>query len=45
MRDLPVFTTENGVGSLVFKEIPYSGTAYVTIHDSSFPTEFLMECV
>ena len=45
MRDFPVFTTENGVGSLVLKEIPYSGIAYVTIHDSSFPTEFLNECV
>lgn len=45
MRDLPLFTTENGVGSLVLKEIPYSGIAYVTIRDSSFPTEFLNECL
>lgn len=45
MRDFPVFTTENGVGSLVLKEIPYRGVAYVTIHDSSFPTAFLQECV
>ena len=45
MRDFPMFTTENGVGSLVLKEIPYSGIAYVTIRDSSFPTEFLHECV
>lgn len=45
MRDFPVFTTENGVGSLVLKEIPYRGIAYVTIHDSSFPTEFLKECL
>ena len=45
MRDFPVFTTENGVGSLVLKEIPYRGIAYVTIHDSSFPTEFLNECL
>ena len=44
MRDFPVFTTENGVGSLVLKEIPYSGIAYVTVRDSSFPTEFLQEC-
>ena len=44
MRDFPMFTTENGVGSLVLKEIPYSGIAYVTILDSSFPTEFLHEC-
>ena len=45
MRDFPVFTTENGVGSLVLKEIPYSGIAYVTVHDSSFPTDFLNECI
>ena len=45
MRDFPVFTTDNGVGSLVLKEIPYSGIAYVTIRDSSFPTEFLKECL
>ena len=44
MRDLPMFTTENGVGSLVLKEIPYNGTAYITIHSSSFPTDFLKEC-
>lgn len=44
MRDFPVFTTENGVGSLVLKEIPYRGVAYITIHDSSFPLEFLQEC-
>lgn len=45
MRDFPMFTTENGVGSLVLKEIPYSGIAYVTIRDSSVPKEFLNECL
>ena len=45
MRDFPIFSTENGVGSLILKEIPYNGTAYITIHSSSFPTEFLKECV
>ena len=45
MRDFPVFTTENGVGTLVLKEIPYNATAYVTVRDSSFPTEFLQECL
>lgn len=44
MRDFPMFSTENGVGSLVLKEIPYNATAYVTIRSSSFPTEFLREC-
>ena len=45
MRDFPVFTTENGVGSLVLREIPYSGIAYVTVQDSSFPTVFIKECL
>lgn len=45
MRDFPVFTTENGVGSLVLKEIPYRGIAYITIQDSLFPEKFLSECV
>ena len=44
MRDFPMFTTENGVGSLVLKEIPYRGVGYITIRDSSFPTEFIKEC-
>ena len=44
MRDFPMFSTENGVGSLVLKEIPYNGVAYITIRSSSFPTEFLREC-
>lgn len=45
MRDFPVFTTENGVGSLVLREIPYRGVAYITIHDSSDPKAFVHECV
>lgn len=44
MRDFPVFTTEYGVGSLVLKEIPYRGAAYITIRDSAQPEEFLAEC-
>lgn len=44
MRDFPVFSTKNGVGSLVLKEIPYSGIAYITIRDASFPEDFLQEC-
>lgn len=45
MRDFPMFTTENGVGSLVLREIPYRGVAYVTIRDASAPIAFLDECV
>ena len=45
MRDFPVFTTPNGVASLVFKEIPYKGVAFVTIRDTQCPDELLKECV
>ena len=44
MRDFPMFTTEYGVGSLVLKEIPYSGAAYITIRASAQPDMFLSEC-
>lgn len=33
MKDIPIFTTEYGVASLIFKEIPYRGIAYVQIRD------------
>lgn len=32
VRDFPIFTTDFGAGSLVLKEIPYRGEAYITIH-------------
>lgn len=44
MRDFPVFTTEYGVGSIVLKEIPYRGAAYITIRDTAQPEQFLAEC-
>lgn len=45
MRDFPVFTTENGAASLVLREIPYRGVAYITLQDTQNPREFLAECV
>ncbi len=45
MRDIPVFTTENGVASLALKEIPYKGTAYITLQDTLEPNKLLRECV
>lgn len=44
MKDIPVFTTENGVASLTFKEIPYTAKAYVTIHSTVDPEAFIREC-
>lgn len=45
MRDIPVFTTENGVGSITLKEVPYKGVAYIKIHSTQNPEVFLCECV
>ena len=45
MNDIPVFTTEYGVGSLFLKEIPYKKEAYIQIRDSAEPDAFLRECV
>lgn len=45
MRDIPVFTTENGVGSITLKEVPYKGIAYIKIQSTQNPEVFLKECV
>lgn len=45
MKDFPVFTTEFGVASLVLKEVPYQGCAYIIIRDTQQPEELLKECV
>lgn len=45
MKDFPVFTTENGVASLILKEIPYRGEAYIHLRDSQSPQALLEECV
>lgn len=33
MRNIPVFTTDDGVASLILKEIPYKQTAFIRIQD------------
>ena len=45
MRDFHVFDTEYGVASLILKEIPYLGTAYIIIRSSQEPEKLLAECV
>ena len=44
MKDFPMFTTEFGVASLILKEIPYRGEAYIVIQDTQQPEELLAEC-
>lgn len=45
MKDLPVFTTENGVASLTLREIHYRGIAYIKIQSSVTPDALIEECV
>lgn len=45
MRDFPMFTTENGVASLIFREVPYRGIAYIHIRGSEDPQALLAECI
>lgn len=45
MRDIPMFTTEYGVASLVLREIPYRQEAYVCIQSTDKPEQLLAECV
>ena len=45
VKDLPMFTTENGVASLTLREIPYSKRAYIRIQSSVESRKLLQECV
>ena len=44
LKDIPVFTTDNGVASLVLKEIPIRNVAYIKILSSATPKLLLDEC-
>lgn len=45
MKDIPVFTTQNGAASLTLREIPYRGIAYIKIQSSLEPAALIEECV
>lgn len=45
MKDIPLFNTDSGVGSLILKELPYTGSAYIIVHDSNDPQGFIKHCV
>lgn len=44
MRNIPVFSTELGVASLVLDQIPYSGIAFVHVCSTAQPEAFIAEC-
>ena len=45
MKNLPVFTTQNGVASLTLQEIPTQGCAYIHLQSALEPEELLDDCV
>lgn len=44
MKNIPVFTTQFGVASLVLREIPNRGEAYIQMQASQEPEKLLEEC-
>ena len=44
MRNIPCFTTEYGIASLILKEIPYRNAAYVRIQSAYDLDHLLLEC-
>ena len=45
MKDFPLFDTEYGIASLVLKEIPYKGIAYIILREVWDAERLLAECV
>ena len=44
MKDIPVFTTEYGVASLILEQIPYRAEGYIHVRSSLEPELLLGEC-
>lgn len=44
MKDMPMFTTENGIASLTLREIPYSKRAYIRLQSFADASKLLQEC-
>lgn len=44
MKDIPVFTTEYGVASLILTQIPYRAEGYIHVQSSLEPDLLLREC-
>ncbi len=45
MRDIPMFTTQCGVASLILNQIPYTQQAYIRMQTTQQPRELIGECV
>ena len=45
MKNIPVFSTENGIASITLDQIPYNQSAYIHMQDVSDFPEFVTECI
>lgn len=45
MRNIPMFTTDDGVASLVLEEIPYKKEAYIRIQSATAPKRLMNDCI
>ncbi len=47
MKDIPIFTTDYGVASLILKEVPYKRQAYIRVQDiqQNHLEDLLEECI
>lgn len=45
MKNIPIFTTENGIASPILEEISFNKTAYIRIQNSLDPEALVQECV
>lgn len=45
MKNIPMFTTESGVASLILEEIPYKRCAYIRIQSALDPEQLLADCI
>lgn len=45
MKNIPLFTTENGVASLILEQIPFNKKAYIRIQSSAEPESLLQDCL
>jgi len=45
MKDIPMFTSQYGIASLVLREIPYTAIAYIRLLTTEQPELLLQECI
>lgn len=44
MQDIPFFTTENGIASIILREVPYSAAAYIRVQEAVKAEALIAQC-